>query len=914
DQLIAMGILCGFEATPPDRFAVGAWSTFYDVEWDLTPSHSDYWDSAVLIWWYPVEVCPGETLEVATYYGLGKPVAANLVIQIPEYPRVEDCWYEPDTFVVQTSFTNGLGTVLHDCVATIDLPDGLSLAPGYDATRSLSPSTLASGGTGNTGWEVVINHAPAEDESICVYVTSPSYDTVFIKCEPFSLPEIIPPTAEIAEPLPMTVSACPEQQLVLNVNFPNGYNNLQFMIDGEVVDPSEISLVDDTLLVYTPTEPWENGTHTFGLVHMDDALGCELDSVLGSFEVDVAPPVVSDESPADGDVLGTPDFGTITVDIVDNERSVDPASIVFAVNGDTFMVDDSILTYDGTTLTFDPAAAGLSFADGDTICCAVVDAADDSVDYCEPNHISEPYEWCFSINIVDIALPDTFGHAGDVVEIPVYTEDLARFGITSLDITISYFPSVLTPVDVVQTGTVTESWGDLTMEIPSPGTVHITGSGPELGSGDVLFYIQFVVGPHMGAFSRLDFEDATFNEGSLASNTRNGFFTVLWDPVQWSGTMFFYTKNMPVHHLTFGASATATDGYDPDIDVIHIPPTISDVNAWFNLDDPEHPSIRYLDRDFRYSGDTDIVWTGEATYDAVGETVWVYWNPSSFPDGLLLLTYSTPEGDITLDMKSDTIFTFTDSTHFEIHFLRGELHTQSISVCPGWNLLSLPVLPTGSTPIREIIPGAITDGYWYNPLFHGYDILISPVAGKAFWVFTLNDGEVPLAGMDVPTVAVHLYRGWNMVGMPSTPEGYVLVSDLSTTPAGAIFTTGIFGYDACETHGYYPVSETLYVGRGYWIYATEECNLTIGDALLKGASSSEFEFEMGLSADGIPLTIAVDKDALPGVDEYDVPVPPATPEGEVDMPALKIEGQKFIRSVSSAGEFVIDAAPGTHLA
>jgi len=50
------------------------------------------------------------------------------------------------------------------------------------------------------------------------------------------------------------------------------------------------------------------------------------------------------------------------------------------------------------------------------------------------------------------------------------------------------------------------------------------------------------------------------------------------------------------------------------------------------------------------------------------------------------------------------------------------------------------------------------------------------------------------------------------------------------------------------------------------------------------------------------------------VDEYDVPVPPATPEGEVDMPALKIEGQKFIRSVSSASEFVIDAAPGTHLA
>ena len=913
DQLTAMGILCGYDATTPDRFAVGGWGNFYNVEWDVTLSGTDYWDSAVLLWWYPVEICPGETLEVSTYYGLGQPVGGELVVQIPEYPAVENCWYDPDTFEIITSFTNGMGTVLHDCVATIDLPDGLSLAPGYDPTRSLSPSDLSSGNTGNTGWHIVINSAPAESESICVYVTSPSYDTVFIKCIPFSLPEVHQPFAEIEMPTAMAVSACPEQQIQLNVDFPNGYDDLQFLVDDDTIDLSNpaLELVDDTLLVYTPSSPWDNGEHTFGLLHMDDEIGCSLDSVLSIFTVDVSPPVVSDENPPDSTILGTTDFGDITVHINDNERNVDPASIVFAVNGDTFTVDDSILDYNDGMLTFAPSAAGISFSDGDTIRCSVVDAADDSVDYCEPNHITEPYDWCFNINIVDLWLPDTFGHAGEIVDIPVYIEDVSRFGITSLDVTVGYFPSVLTPVDIIETGTLTNSWGDLDMSVSPSGLVEVAGSGPSLGEGDILFYIRFLVGEHMGTYSRLFFDNATFNDGSLSSNTVDGFFTVLWDSVEWSGTIYFFAKNMPMTHLTFGASGTATNGYDSAIDLIHIPPPYSDIDAYFHLDDPVYPSITALDRDFRNSGDTLIVWQGHALYHSSGDTVWVYWNPASLPDGLLLLEYTTPEGDITLDMKSDTVFTFFDSTDITITYYRGTLERRTIDVCSGWNLLSLPALPSGGSLIREIVPNAMTDGYWYNPLYHGYDILMSPAAEKAFWVYVYGDGEVDIAGMSVPTVAIHLYRGWNMVGVPYSPSGYVLTSEMSTVPGGSILS--MFGYDACSaTPGYLPVGDTLYVGRGYWFYAMNECNLTIGSGLLKAGSCSP-DISLDIYANDSKLTIGMDKSASDGIDNMDIPLPPAPPENSVDFPALVSDGQKYIRTVQPDGKFELSAQSGTEL-
>ncbi|MBN2541328.1 gliding motility-associated C-terminal domain-containing protein [bacterium] len=86
--ICAQGYLTGYDAVSPDRFAVGSWGSFYDVDWGYSVSHLPYGDSSVLLWWYEVLIPPGDSWEVATYYGLG----------LPETYRPEVTIMEPDSF------------------------------------------------------------------------------------------------------------------------------------------------------------------------------------------------------------------------------------------------------------------------------------------------------------------------------------------------------------------------------------------------------------------------------------------------------------------------------------------------------------------------------------------------------------------------------------------------------------------------------------------------------------------------------------------------------------------------------------------------------------------------------------------------------------------------------------------------
>jgi len=637
-----------------------------------------------------------------------------------------------------------------------------------------------------------------------------------------------------------------------------------------------------------------------------------LEDVFGTFFVDLAPPVVSDEYPTDGAVLGTTDFGYITVHIVDGERDVEPASIVFDVDGTEYTIDDDCLTFSDGVLAFFPDVAEIPLEDGDTICCSVVDVADTDPDYCDANHIEETYDWCFTINIVDVWLCDTTGCPGDVIDIPVTIEDVTGMGITSFDISVGYFPSVLTPVDIIEDGSLTSGWGDLDMSLPEYGIVEVSGSGSELVGQGVLFYISCLVGSHLGAYSTLTFEDASFNDGALMANTEDGFFTSCWEATEWTGTMYFWTKNLPMSSLTFGAAEGATDGYDSTIDLIGLPPSPGDLNVWFPIDDPEHPAVDRLERDFRSADDTAITWIAYATYP--GDTVFVYWNPTGLPDGMLTLTYTTTSGNITLDMHSDTTFWFLDSVQITIDFLRTSLHRDTLYVCPGWNMLSLPILPTDDMLIREIIPGALTDGYWYNPLHFVYDILPGPSVGKAFWVFTLDSCAVNMAGMDVPSVDVHLWPGWNMVGTPANDDGFFLVDSLSTVPDGAILADNIYWYDACGVDEYAFAGDTLFVGRGYWIFATSECMLSFGggDVLMR-KKYSEPKNLFNIYADGKLITIALDENASYGIDEMDRIIPPQPPDVEKSQPAFVCENYRLERDAKPDGDFIVNLSPGTRL-
>lgn len=924
DALVALGILCAYDASQPDRFAVGSWGLgggsmgFYNVEWNLTPSHNPYGDSSVLMWWYPVDIGPGDTLIVATYYGLGEPVS-EWELFVPVYPSVEDCWYSPDILDVMGFFTNGTDVTLNNPVATLVLPAGISIEPGYSLTESFSSSTLIVGASATVDWQIQIDsdYVPHTDDSICAYVTSSSISGSLWTCKAFSLPEIAVPSAEVAYPFDNAVSSCPNQRLVLYLDSPNGIDELEFLASSDTIDLSNPQLdFSGDSLIFTPSTDWSNDAYyNFGLIYADDTLGCVASEVLARFFCDIAPPVPSNEYPADSAVVGTFDFGAITMRIIDNEREVDTNSIVFEVNGSSYTLDDDCLDYDGAILTFTPEIAEMEFEDGDTICCVLLDAADTEPDYCGQNHIVEPYEWCFWINIVDMWFPqpETTGCPGEIVDVPVYIEDVSGLGITSLDMEIGYFPSVITPVDVVLGGTICYDWAYLDWDIPEAGNIHISGSGPALAGRGVLFYMRFQVDDHMGAYSLLTFDEVILNDGDIKNEPIDGFFTTCWESEEWCATIFFLTKNMPLAHVSFGMSDSATDAYDGAIDLIRMLPPPGETDPWFDIDDPEHPEIDMLTRDFRSSESTHVIWRGHVAYTSVGESLLVFWNPASLPDGVILIKYSIPDGEITLDMHCDTIFSIMESetTDFQITFLRDELVRDTLMLCPGWNLLSLPLLPTGGASIREIIPNALTDGYWYNPLYHGYEILTVPAAGKAFWVYVAEPVSMDIAGMNVPIIGMHLRPGYNMIGIPAVDDGYVLTDEFSVIPEGSLLPT-IYWFNTCETGAYHEASGTLYVGLGYWVYALEECNIDIhGDGLLK-SGNTEPRFELDIYAGNSVLIAALDDNASNGIDFMDKPKPPLPPDMvEDESPAFITDGLRLSRDTRPCGNFTIAIAPGT---
>lgn len=908
-QLVALGILSGYHAVPPDRFAVGGWGHFYSTSWNLTPSGSPYGDSSVLLWWYPREICPGETLIVATYYGLGEPIAGQLVIQIPEYPHVENCNYAPNPFSLLSIFTNGSGTILTNVQARIILPTGLSLPAGETQTKLLSPSTLNAGASGTVGWNIQIDHAPAPGSQICVRVFAPGLSDTFQTCRDFPLPYVgRPPYGSLNTPFDNAVTSCPDQQIMVNFFAENGLTNVRFFVNNDtfgLTDP-RLQWIGDSLLVFTPTTNWANGViHRYGVVDATDNLGCPFTSpITGSFFVDYRPPTAWSPNPPNGAVLGTPDFGDVSLTIYDTERDVDPSSIVFVFEEDTYTVDGTVLQYSGDVLIFSPSLAGYTFGDGDTICCSLIDAADEEPDYCSANHITSPFSWCFYITIVDLWFPDTEASAGSYINIPVYIEDVTGLGITSLDIKIGYYSSVLTPIEVIEAGSLTQGWGDLSMTQIAPGTIRVTGGGslPLTGRG-VLFYIRFRVTNSMGTYSELIFREATFNGGDLNTNTTNGFLLVPWRPIQWSGTLYFITQNAPIEYLSFGTSYSSHNGYDA-LDVIYFAPTPDQIAAWFSITDTLHPSITKLVKDWRSSNDTLIIWTGYARYAVSGAQVRVRWNTTGLPDGMLMLTYTTPSGSITLDMHTDTSFVFSDSTRITIMFSRRSIERKSINLCSGWNMVSLPVYVSPDVPIREMIPNAVTDGYWYNPLSYGYDIITHSVPDKPFWVYVTSECEVNMAGVLVTTIQQHIYPGWNMLAVPYDEDGFVLFSEISTTPPGLLIPYA-WWYDACGIHNYITV-ETLFVGQGYWVFSLFEGDITISSTLLKNSIRKEPVREFDIYVDDTRLTLAVDADASSSIDYMDILLPPPIP-GDVDRtPALLCEGYRLTRDSRPDGNFEIN--------
>jgi hypothetical protein len=169
----------------------------------------------------------------------------------------------------------------------------------------------------------------------------------------------------------------------------------------------------------------------------------------------------------------------------------------------------------------------------------------------------------------------------------------------------------------------------------------------------------------------------------------------------------------------------------------------------------------------------------------------------------------------------------------------------------GWNLISVPEVPSDTSPavVLASIAGKYNLVYAYDGCdaadpWKLYDPTAPPPASDltaidhkiGFWIDMTAAGTLNVAGTQPTSTSIRLCRGWNLIGYPlarTQPVAQALASI-----AGKY--TLVFAYDPTDPTDpwqVYDVSvpawandlQVMEPGRGYWVKATEDVTLVIAE-------------------------------------------------------------------------------------
>ena len=167
---------------------------------------------------------------------------------------------------------------------------------------------------------------------------------------------------------------------------------------------------------------------------------------------------------------------------------------------------------------------------------------------------------------------------------------------------------------------------------------------------------------------------------------------------------------------------------------------------------------------------------------------------------------------------------------------------------PGWNLVSLPSQPADPSPgaVFQAMSGSFTRLFSYDACdtadpWKVYDpadpagsdlAAVDPRAG--LWIEASGAAVLPAVGSAPAATTIHLCPGWNLIGFPADEPRSV---ESVLAPIAGKFTR-LFGFDPADLADPWEVYDVavpawandlrvLRPGRGYWLLATAEADLTI---------------------------------------------------------------------------------------
>jgi hypothetical protein len=186
-----------------------------------------------------------------------------------------------------------------------------------------------------------------------------------------------------------------------------------------------------------------------------------------------------------------------------------------------------------------------------------------------------------------------------------------------------------------------------------------------------------------------------------------------------------------------------------------------------------------------------------------------------------------------------------EKTDQSTKFTVAERSKASISLLPGWNLVSLPGTPS-DTAINSVITNAQVDtvltydptvpGGWLTAVRDSGGDLVGTLAAvdasRGYWVHTTNDDPIKVdipgyaGGTQQLPPAIGLVKGWNLVPAVSITGAAVASAMDSDTYFTGLSWTRAYGFDTATDafSSFIPTDDpdtSVVVGKGYWLFLSK---------------------------------------------------------------------------------------------
>ncbi len=281
--------------------------------------------------------------------------------------------------------------------------------------------------------------------------------------------------------------------------------------------------------------------------------------------------------------------------------------------------------------------------------------------------------------------------------------------------------------------------------------------------------------------------------------------------------------------LTIGANSQATNGYDEGFDLYAPPappPPAFDAALYNSIS-----GDRYF-TDFRPSTPEDgtTEWQIHLQPSQGATHFWCDWNPDELGDGQFFLQDMFGGVMINVNMKN------TSSTSFDISFtqvkiihINTDMIDMEVDYLSDWNIVGLAV-ESDETSYESLFPNSLP-GTLFE--FTGtYQTVDDLELGKGYLLRLSDASSVTFSGYPINELTIGLSQNWNLFSGLSVPLSVDNIND----PDGIILSGTIYGLT-----GSYVNADTLHPGKGYWVRATEDGEIT----LTAGAMARRIPFVSG---------------------------------------------------------------------